>query len=123
MNDTEIEKLLRKEHDLETPRPGLEQRIHTNLESPRRGLPLGMAGALAALVIGAGVLLYPKSPSGPTQVVEKEPESETEEVVLRPVRVSVPNPLEEEAVALEATARKTMSFLLSRFPSLPEETS
>lgn len=120
MNESEIENLLRKTHDQETPRPGLEQRIQANLPKKRGGFPVFLVGALAALVVGVSFALISQKPGrNESDVVVKKPETRIEAVA--PIQLSLKNPLEEETEALQATAKKTASFLLSRFPSLPDE--
>ncbi|MDQ8191289.1 hypothetical protein [Roseibacillus persicicus] len=128
MNLSDLENHLRQEHPQEVPRPGLDTRIQANLpQGKKRPFAAWLSCATVAVhVIVVAVMWKISSPSLPSESGARqtvEANASLSVPTISPQKVFRQTPLEKEAVALQNTARKATSFLLSRFPSLPEEQS
>lgn len=114
MNESDIDRLLRRQAPEIPVRPGLEARIHAALrQRPRRRISLFWlavpATALVALVL---VLSQPEEPGSPEVIVRvPEPAAETEPGLAI-------NPLGNEAEAIRNDAERTGRFLINCLPSL-----
>lgn len=114
MNDSDIDRLLRRQAPEIPVRPGLEARIHAALrQRPRRRFRLlWLAVPATALVALMLVLSRPERPGSPEVMVRvPEPVAETEPGLEL-------NPLGSEAEAIRHDAERTGRFLINCLPSL-----